>query len=277
MSAQPDLVTVTIDGHELQAPKGQGLVETAASIGIEIPVFCYEPRLGPPVGACRMCLCEVEGLPKLQAACTLTATDGLVLRTRPDEREGGRGPERDPRVHPPQPSARLPGLRQGRRVPAPGPDLPLRPRLDAHALPQADVRQADPDLAADRARPRALHPLLPLHPLLRERLRGRAARGDQPRRLVRDRHLRGRAVPGALQRQRRRALPRRRAHLDDLPLPGAPVGDPERAHRLRALPRRLQRLGHDPRGQGRAHPLAATTPRCTRAGSATRAASRTTT
>jgi NADH-quinone oxidoreductase subunit G len=78
---QPELVTVTIDGQELQAPKGQGMVETAASIGIEIPVFCYEPRLGPPVGACRMCLCEVEGLPKLQAACTLTATDGLVLKT----------------------------------------------------------------------------------------------------------------------------------------------------------------------------------------------------
>jgi len=83
MSAQPqpELVTVTIDGHELQAPKGQGMVETAASIGIEIPVFCYEPRVGPPLGACRMCLCEVEGLPKLQAACTLTATDGLVLKT----------------------------------------------------------------------------------------------------------------------------------------------------------------------------------------------------
>jgi NADH-quinone oxidoreductase subunit G len=81
MSAQPELVTVTIDGQEVQAPKGQGMVETAASLGIEIPVFCYEPRLGAPVGACRMCLCEVEGLPKLQAACTLTATDGLVLRT----------------------------------------------------------------------------------------------------------------------------------------------------------------------------------------------------
>ncbi len=78
---QPELVTVTIDGHELQAPKGQGMVETAASLGIEIPVFCYEPRVGPPLGACRMCLCEVEGLPKLQAACTLTATDGLVLKT----------------------------------------------------------------------------------------------------------------------------------------------------------------------------------------------------
>ncbi len=82
MSNTPqELVTVTVDGHAFEAPKGQGMVETAASIGIEIPVFCYEPRLGAPVGACRMCLCEVEGLPKLQAACTLTAADGLVLKT----------------------------------------------------------------------------------------------------------------------------------------------------------------------------------------------------
>ena len=80
MSA-PELVTVTVDGQELQVPKGLGMVETALSAGIEIPVFCYEPRLGPPVGACRMCLCEVEGMPKLQAACTLTAQDGLVLKT----------------------------------------------------------------------------------------------------------------------------------------------------------------------------------------------------
>jgi NADH-quinone oxidoreductase subunit G len=79
--SSPELVTVTIDGREVQAPKGQGMVETALSVGVEIPVFCYEPRLGPPVGACRMCLCEVEGLPKLQAACTLTAQDGLVLST----------------------------------------------------------------------------------------------------------------------------------------------------------------------------------------------------
>jgi NADH-quinone oxidoreductase subunit G len=81
MSAQPELVTVTIDDRRVQAPKGQGMVETALSVGIEIPVFCYEPRLGPAVGACRMCLCEVEGMPKLQAACTLTAQDDLVLRT----------------------------------------------------------------------------------------------------------------------------------------------------------------------------------------------------
>ncbi len=76
-----DLATITIDDRELQVRKGTGLVETAAAAGIEIPVFCYEPRLGPPVGACRMCLVEVEGLPKLQAGCTLTAQDGMAVRT----------------------------------------------------------------------------------------------------------------------------------------------------------------------------------------------------
>jgi NADH-quinone oxidoreductase subunit G len=66
----------------VQVPKGTGLVETALAAGIEIPVFCYEPRLGPAIGACRMCLVEVEGMPpKPQAACTLTAQDGMVVKT----------------------------------------------------------------------------------------------------------------------------------------------------------------------------------------------------
>jgi NADH-quinone oxidoreductase subunit G len=74
-------VKVTVDGREVEVAPGTGLVETAAAAGIEIPVFCYEPRLGPPVGACRMCLVEIEGMPKLQAGCTLTAQDGMVVRT----------------------------------------------------------------------------------------------------------------------------------------------------------------------------------------------------
>ena len=112
----------------VQVPKGTGMVETAQAAGIEIPVFCYEPRLGPPVGACRMCLVEVEGMPKLQAGCTLTAQDGMVVQTARSSDKAARGTERDARVHPRQPPARLPGLRQGRRVPAAGPDLPLRAR-----------------------------------------------------------------------------------------------------------------------------------------------------
>ena len=77
----PELVSVTIDGREVQVPKGLGVVEAALEAGIEIPIFCYEPRLGPPVGACRMCLCEVDGMPKPQAACTLTAQDGMIVHT----------------------------------------------------------------------------------------------------------------------------------------------------------------------------------------------------
>jgi NADH-quinone oxidoreductase subunit G len=77
----PDLVTATIDDRAIEVPKGTGIVEAAQAAGIEIPVFCYEPRLGAPVGACRMCLVEIEGMPKLQAACTLTVTDGMVVHT----------------------------------------------------------------------------------------------------------------------------------------------------------------------------------------------------
>ena len=83
MSAtQTDTVTLTVDGREITVPKGMSLVVAAAEhAGIEIPVFCYEPRLGPPIGACRMCLVEIEGAPKLQAACTLTCNDGMVVKT----------------------------------------------------------------------------------------------------------------------------------------------------------------------------------------------------
>ncbi len=77
----PELVSLTIDERAVQVAKGTGLVETAEAAGIEIPVFCYEPRLGAPIGACRMCLVEVEGMPKLQAGCTLTAQDGMTVRT----------------------------------------------------------------------------------------------------------------------------------------------------------------------------------------------------
>jgi NADH dehydrogenase/NADH:ubiquinone oxidoreductase subunit G len=92
MSA-PELVAVTIDGVEVRVPKGLGLVETAAAAGIEIPVFCYEPRLGPPIGACRMCLVEVEGMGKLQAGCTLTATDGMVVKTAAASEKAADGQE----------------------------------------------------------------------------------------------------------------------------------------------------------------------------------------
>jgi NADH-quinone oxidoreductase subunit G len=91
--AEPELVALTIDGRPVQVPKGTGLVESALAAGVEIPVFCYEPRLGPPIGACRMCLCEIEGMPKLQAACTMTAQDGMIVRTAQTSPKAAEGQE----------------------------------------------------------------------------------------------------------------------------------------------------------------------------------------
>ena len=58
------------------------LVDAAKHGDVEIPVFCYEPKLGEPVGACRMCLVEVEGIPKLQTACSTPIRDGMVVYTQ---------------------------------------------------------------------------------------------------------------------------------------------------------------------------------------------------
>jgi NADH-quinone oxidoreductase subunit G len=93
VSAQPELVTLTVDERAISVPRGTGVVEAAAAAGIEIPVFCYEPRLGPPVGACRMCLVEIEGMPKLQAGCTLTASEGMVVRTAATSEKAAEGQE----------------------------------------------------------------------------------------------------------------------------------------------------------------------------------------
>ena len=61
------------------------MLADAAKLGdVEIPVFCYEPKLGDPVGACRMCLVEIEGIPKLQTACSTPVKDGMVVVTQTD-------------------------------------------------------------------------------------------------------------------------------------------------------------------------------------------------
>ena len=76
------LITFTIDGREVQAPENSMLVDAAKHGDVEIPVFCYEPKLGNPVGACRMCLVEVEGIPKLQTGCSTPVKDGMVVNTQ---------------------------------------------------------------------------------------------------------------------------------------------------------------------------------------------------
>jgi NADH-quinone oxidoreductase subunit G len=78
---QPRTITLTIDGREVQAPENAMLVDAAKHGDVEIPVFCYEPKLGNPVGACRMCLVEIEGIGKLQTGCSTPVKDGMVVHT----------------------------------------------------------------------------------------------------------------------------------------------------------------------------------------------------
>src|SRR4051794_22662545 len=78
------MVTFSIDGREVRAPANAMLVDGAKYGDVEIPVFCYEPKLGAPVGACRMCLVEIEGIPKLQTACSTPVKDGMVVHTQTD-------------------------------------------------------------------------------------------------------------------------------------------------------------------------------------------------
>ena len=88
-TVETNTVTLQINGREVTVAKGLSVVEAAAEAGVEIPVFCYEPRLGAGVGACRMCLCEIEGIPKLQTACTTPVADGMIVNSHsPRAREG---------------------------------------------------------------------------------------------------------------------------------------------------------------------------------------------
>jgi NADH-quinone oxidoreductase subunit G len=75
-----DLVKLTIDGREVQAPPGTLVIDAAKTAGIEIPAFCYYEGFSL-AAACRMCLVEVEKMPKMMTACTLPVAEGMVVKT----------------------------------------------------------------------------------------------------------------------------------------------------------------------------------------------------
>ncbi|HUP04650.1 MAG TPA: NADH-quinone oxidoreductase subunit NuoG [Bryobacteraceae bacterium] len=76
----PDLIHLTIDGHPIEAAPGTLLINAAKTAGLEIPAFCYYDGLSLQA-ACRMCLVEIEKMPKLMTACTQTVAEGMVVRT----------------------------------------------------------------------------------------------------------------------------------------------------------------------------------------------------
>jgi len=76
-------VTLTIDGRRVSVPEGSTVLEAARAAGIYIPTLCYDEDL-EPVGACRMCIVEIEGMRGLPTACTTRASDGMIVRTDTD-------------------------------------------------------------------------------------------------------------------------------------------------------------------------------------------------
>jgi NADH-quinone oxidoreductase subunit G len=81
--ADTKLINLKIDDRDVQVPAGTLLIEATRRIGTEVPSFCYYPGLSLQA-ACRMCLVEVEKMPKLQTACTMVAAEGMVVRTMSD-------------------------------------------------------------------------------------------------------------------------------------------------------------------------------------------------
>ena len=77
-------VTVVINGRTLAVPDNLTVIEACEKAGIEIPALCHHPRLGESIGACRVCVVEVEGARNLQPACVTKVRDGMVIKTSSD-------------------------------------------------------------------------------------------------------------------------------------------------------------------------------------------------
>ena len=82
-------VEFELNGRKVTAPAGTLLVDAAYAHGVEVPVFCYESRLGPPIGACRMCLVEIEGMRGLQTACSTPVQPDMVVHTNSAQAKDG--------------------------------------------------------------------------------------------------------------------------------------------------------------------------------------------
>jgi NADH-quinone oxidoreductase subunit G len=80
---------LTIDGRSVTAREGTTVIQAAEELGIFVPRYCYHPALSI-AGNCRICLVEVEKLPKLQIACNTPVAEGMVVHTRSAKAEAGR-------------------------------------------------------------------------------------------------------------------------------------------------------------------------------------------
>ena len=218
------------------------LVDAAKQGDVEIPYFCYEPKLGNPVGACRMCLVEIEGIPKLQTSCSTPVKDGMVVHTQTDRVRGAQ-------------NAVVEFLLVNHPLDCPvcdkGGECPLQDITFGWGLGRS--RFIEPKRHFQK--PIALSPLIAID---RERciLCYRCVRFSQE--VAEDYQLifaergahtfvstyDGHPYVAPFSRQHHRAVPGRRADLDVLPLPRPPVGHRGRRRRLHAVPLPVQRRVH---------------------------------
>lgn len=77
---QSPMITFSIDGRDVEAPAGTTIIEAARKIGVNIPSLCYLKEVNA-VGACRVCVVEIEGSQALQTACVFPASQGLMVKT----------------------------------------------------------------------------------------------------------------------------------------------------------------------------------------------------
>jgi len=82
-------VTLTIDGREVTVPKDYTVLQAAQTLGIDIPTFCWHPKL-KPIGACRMCYVEIEKRPRLEVSCATPVMPGMVVHTNSEKVKQGR-------------------------------------------------------------------------------------------------------------------------------------------------------------------------------------------
>ena len=78
------MITLTINGQTVQAPKNATILEAARSAGIHIPTLCHHPELAPE-GACRLCVVEASGARTLVASCVYPVAEGMVVKTNTDK------------------------------------------------------------------------------------------------------------------------------------------------------------------------------------------------
>lgn len=84
MSKTKEMVKIRVNGQERTVPKGVPLLQALIDESIEVPHFCYHPGIGVE-GSCRLCLVQIEGMPKLATSCTVPVKEDLVVLTQSDE------------------------------------------------------------------------------------------------------------------------------------------------------------------------------------------------